>query len=503
MKIIVIEDEIRIRDGIISLLGRLPGVHTVTETAGNGTEGLELIKTTPPDLVITDIRLPGMDGLEMLEKLAEESISIPSIILSAYSEFEYARKAIRLGVLEYLVKPVSLDAFTKAVAKAEKVIASRESASEAGSTLKASPDDYLAGHIFGRSGQGGEIFREMEKLIGSAVTGVFAVLALYFENSEDKVPADCTVIPWLERQNLGFFCPETSDPRRAVYLLYGMAKEDTIRDKAARFLAHQVKERADAPCALLWRSIASAEAVREEVLEALANLDKCLTAPGHLIIDNPPAGEEEAAYPADLETKAKAAICSGDFAGLRTLAQEAYDFLVRQNRDPGILKDGLIRFILVLYNLLAETASGDLPDLKDLIKGVSDAVTRGELAKVFFFLFDRAQKPLTGTSLPVLRAEKIIREQHRQGISLSEIADQLDMSPGYLGHLFRRETGKSFNDFLKEIRIREAKALLLQTNRKLYDITSEVGFSDPKYFSKVFRQVTGMLPYEYRKLQKK
>ena len=111
MRVIVVEDEDRIREGITGLLGLLEGKFEAAGEAEDGTAGLELIKREKPDIVITDIRMPDMSGLEMLEKVREYGIQSKVIVLSAYSEFEYARQAIRLGVTEYLLKPVSVDEF--------------------------------------------------------------------------------------------------------------------------------------------------------------------------------------------------------------------------------------------------------------------------------------------------------------------------------------------------------------------------------------------------------
>ena len=107
MKIAVVEDEILIREGIRNLLEAQGEDWEFIGEAENGVEGLELIRQEKPDIVITDIRMPDMDGLEMLDKAKQEGIKLKAIVLSAYSEFEYARTAIKLGVTEYLLKPIT------------------------------------------------------------------------------------------------------------------------------------------------------------------------------------------------------------------------------------------------------------------------------------------------------------------------------------------------------------------------------------------------------------
>ncbi len=113
MKIVVVEDEIRIREGISRLLGKLKQGYEMEGEAENGQEGLELIRRVKPDVVITDIKMPKMDGLEMLKIMYREGIQAKAIVLSAYSEFEYARKAMSMGVTEYLLKPVTFGDFPR------------------------------------------------------------------------------------------------------------------------------------------------------------------------------------------------------------------------------------------------------------------------------------------------------------------------------------------------------------------------------------------------------
>lgn len=105
-KVLIVEDEDFIRRGLVYTIDWLKMQCVVTGEAGDGDEGLKKIISLQPDIVITDIRMPGLSGLEMIQQAKEQGCSFCSIILSSYSEFEYARASIRLGVFEYLLKPV-------------------------------------------------------------------------------------------------------------------------------------------------------------------------------------------------------------------------------------------------------------------------------------------------------------------------------------------------------------------------------------------------------------
>lgn len=113
MKIIVVEDEARVRTGIIRLIKRERPQYVVVGESDNGVDGMYMIKQLKPDLVITDIRMPRMSGLKMLENLEASRLTPTVVILSAYSDFEYAKTAIRYGVFEYLLKPVTAEELTQ------------------------------------------------------------------------------------------------------------------------------------------------------------------------------------------------------------------------------------------------------------------------------------------------------------------------------------------------------------------------------------------------------
>ena len=115
MRVVIVEDEIRIREGIIKLLSKTNDEFCLVGEAENGKDGLQLLCELKPDIVITDIKMPLMDGLQMLDKMQQAGLNTKAIVLSAYSEFEYARKAMKLGVTEYLLKPITYHCFMLAL----------------------------------------------------------------------------------------------------------------------------------------------------------------------------------------------------------------------------------------------------------------------------------------------------------------------------------------------------------------------------------------------------
>lgn len=141
--------------------------------------------------------------------------------------------------------------------------------------------------------------------------------------------------------------------------------------------------------------------------------------------------------------------------------------------------------------------------VQNVMKTILGSVRWDEIMDVLLGLFSMiqtGQKEQSSTELLVQRALSIIRESYSQGINLEETARRLHVSEEYLGKQMKKETGQSFTETIRKLRIDKAKHLLLDTDLKLNQIAAMTGFSDPKYMSKVFRAEVGMLPIEYRRM---
>ena len=134
MRIAVVEDEALIREGMAKILARINPEYELIGTARDGQEGYELILEKTPDLVILDIQMPKMNGLEMLKKIREKNIECRFLVLTAYSDFNYAKQAIELGIENYLLKPIKIAELKKALYQIEEKL-SREQSKESAFSL--------------------------------------------------------------------------------------------------------------------------------------------------------------------------------------------------------------------------------------------------------------------------------------------------------------------------------------------------------------------------------
>ena len=175
MRIVIVEDEIAIRDGLEKMINTATG-HTVIGTCKNAMEGIAFIKENRPDLVITDIRMNGMNGLDMLEHLKEQGIEIYSIIISGYAEFEYAKRALSVGAQEYLLKPVSVDALQETLERIE------NKHTESKFQFVKKPENYAREYFFGTKDEQREAKKALKNIFKEEMGKIYGIIACYFGN---------------------------------------------------------------------------------------------------------------------------------------------------------------------------------------------------------------------------------------------------------------------------------------------------------------------------------
>ena len=216
-------------------------------------------------------------------------------------------------------------------------------------------------------------------------------------------------------------------------------------------------------------------------------------------------------YPVDIENQMKAALCMSSPQKLREAFRDFQSYFRKGLLyDPKKIKESYLRFIWSVINVAKEL---DLSryfaiDQQALLESVMEAVTNEELEKNMEGIAGLMPEEKNDEDkddnmrLVIRRTKSLIHEFYARGITLDEIAEKLNVTPEYLGSQFHKEVGVTFSTYMKEYRIQKAKKLLIGTNLKLYEVAEQVGYATPKYFSKIFKEVTGQFPAEYRKLNK-
>jgi two-component system response regulator YesN len=502
MRIVIVEDEIMIREGVVRLVGRMNPEHVFVGEAANGADGLELILSQRPDLVITDIRMPDMDGLEMLARVREQGCSCLAVVLTAYSEFSDARQAVRLGVVEYLLKPLVIDDLMRALRQADQL--SRRNRPEG---LRHPEALHSLRAVYRTSLDGVRLDRDVRAYLRDAYSidgdGPFTLILLY--PAVSLTEAERAAAHEVKRR----LCQAGDDRARLLEL-----EED-------RVLAIVNAAGCEGLDALLGEALAGTRFVAAYTqcrgLDALRDARRFLAdrldtaiVTGTRVLNMRALPKDDArspfGYPLAVESRARAALWARD---LPRLERELAAFFQLAFSPTGPHRPHEIKecFVRLLWALLSDAKERGYPRAEELgrqalLERAMDAVTREELLSAGEMLLKALREPepvsQAQTGETVSRARAMIHEFYTTGISLEEIAEKLSVTPEYLSQQFHREVGVNYSAYLRALRISKAKELLRTTDLKIYEVARRVGYADPKYFARVFKAETGRMPGGYR-----
>lgn len=515
MKIIIVEDEDMIRDGLAKLVCKINKDSEVIATAKNGKEGLEIIFKLKPDLVITDINMPQMDGLEMLTRLKELNIKHKTIVLSAYSEFEYARKAIILGVSEYILKPISVLDITQSLKNVEsqlihdkkefkhpEALLSLEHVFQSSLLSELIIDDSLESFL--------RINYEIE--INDKL-GIFVIyMGESYETYYKQIKKELQGILY-GNEIFKYSIIESPQSKEIIVVLFNIQDYKQMEKYIKYSVIANIKFIFHTEMVFGWIECTGILNMRERIhmlnnelhwnlaigLDDIVNYDKVIQV---YTLPLP--------YPIDIENNLKTTMCTMEFDKIDIVLNKFIKYCKDASCTPREIKENFVRFAWAIVNVGKEIDNSIYEnfDSQKLLTTIMSAITWDELEKALKTLTDNIANSRglsennSVTSLLVKRTESIIHEFYRNGITLEEIALKLNVTSEYLGTQFKKEIGVSFSTYTKRYRIDKAKKLLIGTDLKLFQISEMIGYNDPKYFSKVFKEIIGYLPGEYRKLYK-
>lgn len=501
MKIVIVEDEIAIREGLNKMISGTTS-HTVIGTCKNGEEGILFIRDKKPDLVITDICMNGMGGLEMLSCLRDMGEKVFSIIISGYSEFEYARQAMRLGVSEYLLKPVSIDSLHEALNRIEGMLAE--------SSLKnvKKPGNYLREYLFGTPQEQKEAKKVLGRIFPEEKKKIFGIFIGYLGNVENKFLEDVEYpLRSVKHQftELSYLDDWEESMRFRIMIAKGEAAE--LRRFTTAFhemIQHNYQiQKKEVPwsmdiCEKIGEWKKCFEDVKKMLSGGLAKGCTRLLLAKDFLEENP----KELPYPMQMERRILTALQEGNFLEVQEGIGEFLLQIAREEYGAEEIRRGALKLASTMMDTAKEInrkAYGALQE-EDYLKGILLAYTRTEIEQTLChmgeLICDRKKEGISNYTID--RTLEYIRTHYKEGISLEKTAEVLNITPEYLSMLFKREMEMNFSVFLKEFRISHAKRLLKGTDMKIYEVAQECGYSNSNYFTKVFKEVTGVSPAEYR-----
>ena len=491
-KILVVDDEILIRQGIIHYVDWESNGYQIVGEAANGEEAIEKIEQLEPHILLTDIVMPKMDGIELIQFVKKFYPSIMILVLSSYDEFDYVRQTFQLGVADYILKPKLneqevLSILNRHVRKHRKIQQEKTSLS--------------IEEVLGKMLQGYATVRESiylsEKLEGNQLL----LIEIFTKPGSKLFLTENKLTAWIERRQLPIHvCGLSTSENGKLFLLYGKDAE----------LLHEI-------------------AIE---LEKVDQVDKITIGEPFSNVEQMKSEREklEAAKKFHFYMPEKQMIHTNQLPQPKELTS-TFDFhhfihLLHQRQfEPAIaytqqfldeITEGFGMDILefqswlgnVCFNLIVHIHPSDLAtnpletQKYDYIKRINTAFDVREALLVYEELLMEARDLLwkyDNHPTVIEQIQQYIEKNYNQPLTLESLAKLFHFHPSYLSSYFSKHTKLGVNEYLHQVRITRAKELLKNGRLSVSSISEKVGYSDPSYFTKVFKKNVGISPRIYRK----
>lgn len=510
-RVFLAEDETMIRNNIIENSIWNQSSFLLCGSAANGEEALQRIQEIEVDILITDIRMPFMDGLELSARIRKLYPKIQIIILSGYSEFEYAKKAITLGIGEYLMKPVSPKGLLESLEKAAAVIDKERHVENSLNQLNTIIEQnkklpvrrYLCRIISGFMTED-QILSEARKL-GLKIEypyyiGVIADLSCCNLKDSFYYEIDAGLRAVLTQPDDTYYFPENDNT--LCFLFMGQKKEELLpsaQEAAARLNACLnscsigIGTVCESP-ATLWQSFFTARAsltMKETayVPDSGANHDYFGHIQKELILNLLKFGTINDVPSA--VNMIRSQLTASKISNIYFLYFSMETCMTVKNFLYGLSENLPDLFEKYTYGILSP--SSGIHEIEHFL-----TISHRLLTDALIFR-DQIQKDKYGDI--ITRAKSYIMSHFSSpDLNLIQVAESVHMSPSYFSSMFSHETGETFIEYLTNMRIEKAKELLRTSNMRTTDIAFEVGYNSTNHFYKMFKRIVKQSPKDFRNL---
>ncbi|MFB4162503.1 response regulator [Alteribacillus sp. JSM 102045] len=462
MKVLIAEDEILERKAMCKFIEDHFKDITIAGEAVNGRMAIELANETSPDIILMDIKMPGINGIEAIEKIKQQHPYIQFILVSAYDSFEYAKQAMKLGVKEYILKPGKKEETIEAIQRVRKEADHLQKEMDQLSHHSELAKQLLLSKVMNEEADD-EVMRLKKELFPDMASAFFLVIS--HENHQAFTLKSEHVQQWTTDTVIG-----DHETGRQIILLCIGEKQQNLQE------VRRLKKRIQRECGGRL-VIGSGHPVQK-----IENLFKCYY---EALMD------KQSLKTKNRETDDKrllevitAAVLSGD-------EQDALShmMLLLEQRNAKTQCEELYYVFKQTFHLnnvaMPVLQLNELQTDQDWYAFIRQAFLN---ARYHYQSLDKIE-----------RAKKYIDEHVNEAISLEEIAEYTDLSPAYFSNLFKETLGENFIDYVTKRRIEKATAMMKEQAYTLKEISFTVGYKDPNYFSRVFKKYYGLSPKQYQK----
>ena len=508
MKLYIADDEVDVREGLKYLVDWDELGFTFCGEGRNGEEALEQILRLRPDLVLLDIRMPRLSGLEVVKKSKEAGFSGKFIILSGYSDFAYAQEAMRYGVEYYLTKPIDELELEKAATEIKNTILSQQKVQNTLAQYREKAKNTILSDIL--LDKANYPYLDLTDL--NLSSSAFQVIIYANYNQESFHAAwDFASILRLANKNQNSLEYIKLDNQNIILLKTPFALK-RFQELLKGHLTHSQK---GSPLDTLFltygRCVYSVQEIHYSYEDALALSRRrffCKAEQHVLGYEDLPDWQE--AHPGFSQENSLYSQLFSNYiqTGNRTLLSQALENLREDlyystetvSSIKRYLEDILIQVKASLTHTYGNTEI-PFPSNTSIIDTIEEQYYLYEIIDFFQLQFGMCINALgtEGTESVIDGVISYIRHNYRENLRLESIAPLFGYNSSYLGKIFTKISGQSFNSYVDQVRIEASKEMLRDSRYKVYEIAELAGYKNVDYFHKKFKKYVNMSPAEYRK----
>jgi two-component system response regulator YesN len=504
LKILIADDEENIRKGLKAAVYWEQYGYEICGEAENGIDALKMACELRPDLIIADIRMPGMDGLQMVRKFREMAGNSKIIILSGYSEFQYAKQSIELGVEAYLLKPIDDVELTAQIVRiGNSIMGEKRQKDVFNDGIAAARNGLVVKLVTGQFGE--DILNKANQIFSmdfpweTYQVMLFDINITDFQDWDMKNEFKDAIAQFIISNNYGY----TFDNGGIMgALLKDVCFDDNTIQLEYLYKLLLEKQKADAlfvigPCTDNINDIRlSYEYARRMMKNKFIWGSQRIIGYKKDIIDVQGSNSSKD----DLEKiteRLYSAIDVNSKEYIKTELQDLCSSMMSKNMEEAVIKSSFINICFDVFSRL-KVKNENMAKLS-LGNGIYCSRNIEELKAYALERFSAISDELAKgkSDLPMLRMMDYIRKNYNQQLRIENLAQMFGYNSIYLGQLFKNHTGMYFNTYLEKIRIDRARELLMQ-GLKVYQVAEQIGLRNLDYFSSKFKKHTGVSPSDYK-----
>ncbi len=524
IKVLIADDELHFRVFMETVVDWEALGFTVVGTAKNGAEAIQLVHDLEPDIIFLDINMPKMSGIQMAERLREERSEVTIIFITGYSEFEYARKALQLGVAEYILKPFSdeelLVVLNKIKLKYQKQLQEERQSDQERGYLQ----EWVWMNLIKRGNMKQGLLEKQMKSAGVELESQYCRIAVVemdrmyekWSDPEEMELLRFSIVNILEEsvnvKGRHYILHETDSRILSVLNFDSKEAAEDFETQGYETVSRLMRQYFDFPVRVgIGKAADHIQKLKDSYQSALAALQSQFTRTDQWVIcADDLAKEYEAAgfYRVDTNERLMLALRKGNQDEIHNILLEIQEDMQKNQFSTDLTQTMLIGLLSVCLSYVTEIG-GEIPGVFGKDFSPYQYIYLASSAEACFRYLEGVFQTAAryGRESKTTRTEEILgeildivqKQYQNPKLTVEGIAGMLYLHPSYIRRIFVKAMGRTLSEYIVSIRMKEASRLMLEEGCSVSEAGTKVGYPDPGYFSKCFKRYYHVAPSAYTK----